>query len=118
MRNSFNARVGYLTLFLSIILFFPQQSVMGQCPSRTVSGTVFVDQDLDGVNDSAEGGFANLQVRAFDAAGTRRGQDITNSSGAYNISGLLNGQSYRLEFTVSGGALVCLLYTSPSPRDS
>ena len=132
MRNSFNARVGYLSLFFLLILFFPQQNLIGQCPTGTLSGTVFVDQDLDGVNDSSEGGFANLLVRAFDAAGTQQGQDVTDNSGSYNISGLPNGQSFRLEFTVTGGALVstpgpnnggdvqfvtCLLYTSPSPRD-
>ena len=106
MRNSFNARIGYLSLFLSIILFFPLQKVMGQCPSGTVSGTVFVDQDLDGVNDNIEGGFANMQVRVFDVAGTQRGQAITNNDGSYNISGLINSQAYRLEFAVLGSALV------------
>ncbi len=106
MRNSFNARVGLISLFLSLFLFISPQEMVAQCPSTTVSGTVFIDNDLDGDNDPAESGYANLQVRVFDAEGVQRGQALSNNSGAYSISNLVDGQSYRVEFAITGDVLV------------
>ena len=110
MRNLFSTRsTGYITLFLFLSLFYFPQDAHGQCPSGTLSGNVFLDQNNDGLNDPNEAGQSSVLVRAINAQGAQVGQAISNQSGVYTISGLTNGESYRLQFALTGTSQVSTL---------
>jgi len=110
MRNLFSTRsTGCITLFLFLSLFYFPQDAHGQCPSGTLSGNVFLDQNNDGLNDPNEAGQSSVLVRAINAQGAQVGQAISNQSGVYTISGLTNGESYRLQFALTGASQVSTL---------
>lgn len=66
----------------------------------TLRGTLFRDLDADGSRDSREAGVADIIVTAYDVTGTAVLSTTTgNSTGAYTLTGLTDGTTYRLEFT-------------------
>ena len=110
MRKSFSARFAGLT---TVILFFlsinPSTTLLSQCPVGTLSGSVFLDTNNNGVLDNGESAEAGLLVRAYDNQSIWVGQSVTDASGQYTISGLTDGDDYRLEFLVSSGLQVSSL---------
>lgn len=83
-------------LVIMLIAFFSQDNLQAQ-----VSGYVFRDFNANGVKENTtsynEPFVANVTVTAFDSTGAAVGTMQTNSSGAYNFTGL--NLPLRIEFT-------------------
>jgi len=86
----------------SIVLVFAvsSTSLFGQCDPGTLSGDVFIDEDLNGSLNGQENGYSGIIVRAYDASGNVAGQTLTANNGSYTISGLSNGVQYMVTFNV------------------
>ena len=68
--------------------------------SVTVTGTAFVDSDLNGAFDGAEVGLANVVVTAYSAAGGVVGSDTTAAGGTYSINtSATDSDPVRVEFS-------------------
>ena len=63
-----------------------------------ISGQVYDDLNMNGVNDIGETGVASVTVRAYDRDGVLRGSATTNASGNYTLAATGNGP-YRVEFS-------------------
>lgn len=57
----------------------------------SLSGTVWHDQNNDGVRDSGEGTIANVTIQLFDENGDLVAEDITDSNGRYAFDNLMPG---------------------------
>lgn len=57
-----------------------------------ISGSVFQDQNRNGVRDAGEVGFVNLRVDLFDSAGINVAAAITDANGTYSLPGMADGQ--------------------------
>jgi SdrD B-like domain len=81
--------------------------------SGEIGGVAFVDANDNGVNNT-ESGQAGIIVRIFDASGNEvTGSPVTtDASGNWNITGLTDGQKYRLEFSLPS----TLSYLEPAVR--
>ena len=88
------------TVLLTVFMLFMHLSIYSQCSISpgNIEGLIFNDINMDGLNDDASY-IGNVMVKAFDSNGTLVGQDVSSSLGTYTISGLTDGDSYRLEFT-------------------
>ena len=68
-----------------------------------ISGKVFRDFNANGTFDTSvnfnEVGFAGTTVKAFDATGTQVATTTSGADGAYTLTGLTSGATYRLEFS-------------------
>ncbi len=63
----------------------------------TLSGTIFSDENANGVKDSNEKGISGLNVYAYDIANkTYPKQTTTGSSGEFAITGLTKGKQYQI----------------------
>jgi len=75
--------------------------------SGTIGGNVYNDLNYNGLNDEATIGFPNIKIYAFncDVAGNSLLQDstLTDNNGDFIITGLIDGQKYRIEFNVPDG---------------
>ncbi len=62
-----------------------------------LNGTVFEDQDRNGVFDGSDTGVAGQMVQLYDAAGTVVGEQVTNSAGEYSfLLPSANSNTYRV----------------------
>lgn len=68
-----------------------------------LGGIVFLDVDNDGINDS-EVGQAGIVVTVFDGDGNEvtGSPTTTDTNGAWTITGLTDGDEYRVEFSTPG----------------
>ena len=107
MRKSFITRLSGIACVIPILslMFFSLQA-SAQCPSGSLGGTIYIDTDNDGTNDSSEAGQSGILVRAYDSANNWVGQSVSNSNGQFSITGLSDGDSYRIEFRVNNGNTV------------
>ncbi len=65
-----------------------------------LGGTVFQDFDNDGTNDAAETGQAGVVVTVFDCNGGTAGSATTDANGEWTVTGLTQGDTYRVEFSL------------------
>lgn len=74
-------------------------SLHAQCAELpgTISGTVFLDTDLDGINKEHEG-VSSVLVNLFDQNGTYINHTITDVKGNYQFDGVKDDSQYRVEF--------------------
>ena len=100
--------IGILSIFLSINIGNSQCSN----PLGTVSGNVYLEENQDGVFNSSENGIGGILVLAYDLDNNLSGQTTSASDGSYQISGLSDSQTYRLEF--QGNAALQDAYISNS----
>jgi hypothetical protein len=75
---------------------------VGAYEPASISGTVWVDADNDGVRDGGEDALANVLVIATDDSGQIVLADTTDDAGGYALSNLRPG-TYQITFTASGG---------------
>ncbi|UCD37038.1 MAG: carboxypeptidase regulatory-like domain-containing protein [Fidelibacterota bacterium] len=61
-------------------------------PSYTVSGTVYLDADENGLLDSGEAGVEGITVELYDADGNLVATTITAADGTYSFSGIFDGE--------------------------
>ena len=59
--------------------------------ANLIAGTIFSDDNFDGVQDSQEAGLNGIQVQLFDSSGNIAGTDTTDTSGSYEFSNLAPG---------------------------
>lgn len=64
-----------------------------------ITGVVFRDFDADATQDAIEPGIQNVTVKAYDVNGAAVATATTASDGSYTLSGLTDGDSYRIEVT-------------------
>ena len=67
--------------------------------ANTIKGMVFRDYNANGTLNSNEPGVAGITVTAYSAAGAAVATTTTDVTGIYTLTGLTDGQQYRLEFT-------------------
>jgi len=74
------------------------------CSNPTeIGGFVFEDINANGIKDNNEPFLENITVSLFDNLGTTPLILNTNISGEYLFTGLISGNSYRVEFTLPNG---------------
>ena len=66
--------------------------------SGVLGGIAFNDSNLDGVNIS-EPGLEDVIAVVYDCDGLEIARDTTNNIGAWEVTGLDDGQQYRIEFS-------------------
>lgn len=86
--------LGILTIFLSFNIGNSQCSN----PPGTVSGYVYLEENLDGNFNNSENGVGGTLVLAYDADNNLSGQATSDSNGYYELTGLSDSQTYRIEF--------------------
>ena len=64
-----------------------------------IQGVVFRDFDADATQDAIEPGIQGVTVTAYDVNGTAVATTTTASDGSYTLSGLTDGNRYRIEVT-------------------
>jgi len=64
-----------------------------------IQGTIFRDFDADATQDAIEPGIAGVTVTAYTVSGTVAATAITAADGSYTLSGLTDGNAYRIEIT-------------------
>jgi hypothetical protein len=69
----------------------------GEIKPSSVSGSVFVDCNCDGIRQSGESGISGVSISLFDASNTLVATTSTDSSGNYVFSGLRPGTYYIVE---------------------
>ncbi len=72
--------------------------IKAQCPSTSLGGQVFRDDDTDGTKDPSEIGIAMFPVEVYDVNGIRVCNTLTNATGNWTCTGLIAGEQYRVEF--------------------
>ena len=88
-----------LTLTLSIISY--NSDVSGQ--GNTITGTVFRDDNINGVNDAAEVGVGGITITAYDASGAVIATTTTATDGTYTLTNVPS--QVRVEVTGLTGSL-------------
>ncbi|MCR0980779.1 SdrD B-like domain-containing protein [Roseomonas populi] len=68
----------------------------------TVSGSVFVDANGDGIRNASETSVAGVAVQLLNSAGTIVATTTTSSSGAYSFTGVAPG-TYQVQFVGPAG---------------
>jgi hypothetical protein len=75
----------------------------GLDPGRaTIGNYVWVDTDMDGVQDGGESGLDGVLVRLYNSGDVLQGSTTTASGGYYSFSSLVPGD-YYIEFVLPGG---------------
>jgi|GEM_PF-5517645 len=91
---------------LAPVAHAPNAPVTG-ANSGQIKGTVFQDYNSNGVMDTAgdttnpaiDRGVAGVTVTAYDKTGSQVGTTSTVATGAYTITGVIDGAAYRVEFS-------------------
>jgi len=86
-------------VFALFVLFTSSNLVFGQCSSGTLEGTVYLDENQSG-NYESEAGYPNTVVAVYDENNSQVGMALSNSSGNFIITGLTDGDEYRVEFSL------------------
>jgi hypothetical protein len=71
-------------------------------PDSTVGDFVWIDADLDGIQDFGEPGLGGVVVRLIGALGTVVDEDVSNSQGRYELASTSSG-SFSLEVGLPDG---------------
>jgi uncharacterized repeat protein (TIGR01451 family) len=84
----------------AIFAMFLHTGMFSQCTpsSRTTSGRIFEDTNLNGIFDANESGKSGVLVQAYDSENQLLGSSISGNSGTFSISGLTDGTKVRLVF--------------------
>ncbi len=95
--NLFAALTASGDVTIALTLPHGEQSTFaaGVTKAASVSGIIFNDTDLNGRMDSSEKGLSGFTVQAINPDGTMVSQTVTDTIGAYTLSGLIP-QSYTL----------------------
>jgi hypothetical protein len=90
-----------LPLFV-LLLFVNTQKLSAQCTpaAQTISGKVVLDVDYNTAYDQTDPGVADVQVLAYDVTGNLVTDATTDANGEYQLSGLVDGNPYRVEFVI------------------
>jgi hypothetical protein len=95
------------TLYRFVVLFwlyyvpFFAQYTVAQCPTNAISGKVFTDANLNGLDDESGAGVQGITVWIFEANNnTALANTQTNASGTYIFGALAANTKYRIEFGV------------------
>ncbi len=91
---------------LFIALIFNSNFAYSQCLSGTLEGSVYIDKNFDGVNNSDEIGSQGIYVRVYDTDGLLIGQSVSGSNGHFNVQGLNDGDEYRVEYDIGSNNYV------------
>jgi hypothetical protein len=73
----------------------------GLMPLASVGGTVWGDENRDGIRNDGERGLAGVVVRLFDSAGNLVASTITDTDGRYEFIEMMPG-NYMIELDASG----------------
>ena len=76
---------------------------------NSITGTIFSDDNFDGVQGSQEAGLQNFDIQLLDSNGNIVGTDTTDSSGSYEFSNLTPGPYIVRQVSQSG-----FVQTSPT----
>ena len=104
-----------MSIFFLLISSFYVTDISGQCTpqANTISGYVFMDSNTDGEFTNADAARGGVLVTASDQNGNVAGSSITDAQGAYSISSLNDGETYRVVFSSGGNE-----FTSVSGQDN
>lgn len=105
---AFTPPSGYVMESASVTAVAPGAGTVvsvGAYQPDTISGTVFVDSNQDGVQDDGESGLPGVTVTMTDANGNTYGPITTDSNGNYSFSYLAPG-TYTVNFTAPSGYVV------------
>lgn len=75
----------------------------------SIAGSIFRDNNFNGVQDSQEAGLNGIQVQLLDSSGNIVGTDTTDNSGSYEFSNLAPGPYVVRQVDQSG-----FVQTSPT----
>ncbi len=64
-----------------------------------VTGVVFQDDNANGARDAGEPGLAGVTITAYDASGAVADTATSAADGSYTLPNLIDGTTYRIEFT-------------------
>ncbi len=105
-------RTIYTIILICSIQLFSEFETNAQCiiSNSKIKGEIFYDADLNGIKDATDKAIGNIQVNAYNQSNNLIASAISDLSGKYELSGLVDGQSYRIdiikplqyEFTVIG----------------
>ncbi len=68
-----------------------------------ISGRVFYDVNYSGALDAEDVGIPNIEVQVYNGVGSIVATTVTDDNGNYAVSGLNDGEYYRVEFVVPEG---------------
>lgn len=94
MRN-----LSIISLGIVLQLFLGTIAYAQSCASNQLGGLVFRDYDADGAHDSIEPGISGVTVTVFDSAGSTIASGASGTDGTYVLSGVPDGEEYRVEFS-------------------
>jgi len=81
----------------------------GQFLKASIGDYVWIDTDVDGIQDGGETGLGGATVKLYASDGTTLlDTDITDGAGAYGFTGLLPGVSYIVQFDKPTGYSITL----------
>ena len=83
----------------------------------TLGNLVWADEDGDGEQDGGEPGLSGVTVTLLNDSGTPIASTITDMNGGYVFNNLSAGDYMVVIDPSTLPVGICLLYTSPSPRD-
>lgn len=91
------SRLAFVMLFWSILLF--GQDTQAQCILNTgkIKGAVYYDSNLNSIKDASESGLPYIQINAYNSANKLVVSALTDFAGNYVLSGLSDGEYYRIE---------------------
>jgi len=89
-----------LVFLLTASGYFFQSNLVAQCipASGVISGNIFLDGDFNGSMSVSDQGVEALHIYAYDSEGALSAKAISAADGSYELTGLSNQKTYRLEF--------------------
>lgn len=73
-----------------------------QCPTGTISGSVFQDFNFNGLNDDSGSGIWGIKVFVYGDSGVVD-STLTQNNGDFTFTGLTDGTKYRVQFRLQPG---------------
>src|SRR5659263_279175 len=105
------------SLFIILMLVMKTSFAMAQTYSIVIKGGHLIDpkNNIDGVMDLAiNDGKVAVIAKNIDP---KEGKQVVDASGLYITPGLIDIHAHLFQGTNPDQQYICLLYTSPSPRD-
>ena len=95
----------FVCKYISLALFLCLFPILGhtQCADGNLEGQVFLDDNVNGINDGSDSGISGILVTLYDSDGNSVTNDFTNSLGEYSFTGLSNDDAYRVEVSYLQG---------------